>query len=76
MHRFLFNQIVFISSKAMKRNMELDPCEIVKRVRIEDATEESKTSYFIFVYYHILQSKPAHPYKLRLLLIKGVFIVR
>jgi hypothetical protein len=56
MHRFLFNKIAFISSKAMKRNMELDPCEIVKRFRIEDATEESKARYFIFVYYNRLQS--------------------
>ena len=40
----------------MKRNMELDPCEIVKRVRIEDATEESKARYVIFVYYNRLQS--------------------
>jgi len=58
MPRFLFNNIAFtyISSKAMKRNMELDPCEIVKRFRIEDATEESKARYFIFVYYNRLQS--------------------
>ena len=61
---FLFNNIAFtyISSKAMKRNIKLDPCEMVKRVRIEDANEESKARYFIFVYYNRLQSYPAHPY--------------